>query len=65
MLGPCYSFFFFLKIFIYFGLFQVFVAAGGFSLVAASRGYCLVVLHGLLITVASLVSDHGLQDSQT
>ena len=58
-------FFFFLKIFIYFWLFWVFVAAGGFSLVAASRGYCLVVLHGLLITVTSLVAEHGFQGSQT
>ena len=32
----------------------------GFSLVAASGGYSLVVLHGLLIVVASLVGEHGL-----
>ena len=32
----------------------------GFSLVAASRG-TLVVVHGLLITVASLVVERGLQ----
>ena len=32
----------------------------GLSLVVLSGGYCLVVLHGLLIAVASLV-EHGLQ----
>ena len=32
----------------------------GFSLVAASNGYSLVVVHGLLIAVASLVAEHRL-----
>jgi len=32
----------------------------GFSLVVASRGYSLVTVRGLLITVASLVAEHGL-----
>ena len=32
----------------------------GFSLVAANGGYYLVVVLGLLITVASLVTEHGL-----
>ena len=31
------------------------------SLVLASRCYSLVVVHGLLIVVASLVAEHGLQ----
>ena len=33
----------------------------GFSLVAESRDYSLVPMHGLLIAVASPVSEHGLQ----
>ena len=32
-----------------------------FYLVAASRGYSLVAVRGLLIAVASLVGEHGLQ----
>jgi len=36
----------------------------GFSLVAASGGYSLVVVHGLLIVVASFVMEHGLQGTQ-
>ena len=32
----------------------------GFSLVAVSRGNSLVVVHGLLIAVASLVAERGL-----
>ena len=36
----------------------------GFSLVAASGGYSLVVVHGLLIVVASFVMEHGLQGMQ-
>ena len=35
----------------------------GFSLVPASRGHSLVVVHGLLIEVASLVAEDGLQDT--
>ena len=34
--------------------------SNSFSLVVASRGYSLVPVHGLLIVVASLVSEHGL-----
>ena len=45
-------------LFIYFWLLWVFIAARGLLLVAASRGYSVV--HGLLITVASLVAEHGL-----
>ena len=33
----------------------------GFSLVAASGGYSLVARHGLLIAVASVIVEHGLQ----
>ena len=36
----------------------------GFSLVVASRGYFLGVLRRLLIAVASLVAEHGLQGTQ-
>ena len=32
-----------------------------FSLVVASRGYCPVEVRGLLIVVASLVAEYGLQ----
>ena len=38
----------------------VFVALRGLSLVVVSRGYSLVVLHRLLIAVASVVAEHGL-----
>ena len=41
---------------IYFGLYCVFVAACGLSVVAVSS----LVVHGLLIAVASLVAEHGL-----
>ena len=34
----------------------------GLSLVAASGGYSLTVVRGLLIAVASLVAEHGLQE---
>ena len=49
----------FLKIFIYFWLHWVLVATCRLSLVAESGGYSLVVVHWLLIVVASLV-DNGL-----
>ena len=51
----------FFKIFIYFWLRWVFIAACRLSLVAASRGYSSLRLRGLLTVVASLVSEHGLQ----
>ena len=35
----------------------------GFSLVAASGGYSLVVVHRLRIVVASVVVEHGIQQS--
>ena len=58
------SFFFFYKFILfiyYFCLRWVFVAARWLSLVAASRGYSFVAVRGLLIAVASLVAEHGLQ----
>ena len=36
----------------------------GFSLVAVNGGYSLVAVPGLLITLASLVKEHGLQGAQ-
>ena len=36
----------------------------GFYLVAASGGHSLAAVHGLLIVVASLVMERGLQDTQ-
>ena len=35
----------------------------GFSLAAASGGYCLVAGHRLLISGASLIAEHGRQDT--
>ena len=43
-----------------FWLHWVFIALCGLSLVAERRGYSLVLLHGLLIVVASLVAECGL-----
>ena len=42
----------------------VFVAMHGISLAAVSGGYSLIAVHGLLIVVASLVGELGLQDGQ-
>ena len=39
----------------------MFVAAHRLSLVAVSGGLLFVVVHGLLIAVASLVAERGLQ----
>ena len=36
-----------------------FIAAGGLSLVVGSGGYSVVAVHGLIIMVTSLVSEHG------
>ena len=36
----------------------------GFSLVVASESYSPAVVHGLLIAVASLVAEYGLQGTQ-
>ena len=41
----------------HFQLHLVFVAAQGLSVVTASGAYSLFVLHGLLIVVASLVTE--------
>ena len=52
---------FFKNIFIiYLWLHWVFIAVCRLSLIAARGGYSLVAVHGLLITVASLVAEHGL-----
>ena len=44
----------------YFWLFWVFIAIRRFSLVCGEQGLHLVVVHRLLIAVASLVLEHGL-----
>ena len=49
-----------LFIYFYFWLRSVFVAAHRVCPVAASGGYCVVLVHRLLIVVASLVAEHGL-----
>ena len=36
----------------------------GFSLVVARGGYSLMAMHGLLISVASLVAGHGIYSMQ-
>ena len=51
-LSKQHVFWFFLKLFVYFWLCWVFIAERRLSLVAA---------HGLLIAVASLFAEHGLQ----
>ena len=52
-------------LFLYFWLCWVFVAVHRLSLVAASRSYSLVMVHRLLIAVASFVVEHGLQNMWT
>ena len=47
-------------LFIYFWLRWVFVAAWAFSS-CGEQGLLFVAVHGLLIAVASLVAEHGLQ----
>ena len=44
-----------LCLFIYFWLHWVFIATHGLSLIVESKSYPLVVVHGLLIAVASFV----------
>ena len=53
-----------LFLFLHFLVCYVFVATHGLSLVAVSGGYSLVAVHGLLIVVASLVVELGLQSGQ-
>ena len=57
-----YDFFLFLNstFFIYFWLHWVFIAAHRLSLVVMSRGCSLVALYVPLISVASIVAEHGL-----
>ena len=47
-----------------FWLCLVFVAACWLFLIPVSRGYSLVAVLGLLMAMASLVSEHSLQGSQ-
>ena len=59
---PSTSFFFLIYIYLFtylFWLCWVFVAARAFSS-CSERGLLFVVVHGLLIAVASLVAEHGL-----
>ena len=53
------SFFFFFKVFIYFGS-TGFLLLYGLSLIVASGGYSLVEVLGFLIMVGSLIVEHGL-----
>ena len=55
-----------LKNFIYLFILAVlgFPCYAGFFLAAESRSYSPVAVHRLLITVASLVAEHGLQGRQ-
>ena len=46
--------------FFFFSRSWVFSVACRLSLVLVSKGYSLVVVHRLLISVASLVAEHGL-----
>ena len=50
----------FIFFFFFFGLCWVFVATLGLSLVVVNKSYFLVVVHGLLIAMASLVGEHRL-----
>ena len=50
---------FFKILFLYLWLHWVFVAACGLSLVVQSKGCSLVAVQRLLITVASVVAEHG------
>ena len=47
-------------LFFFFGLCWVFVVVHGLSPAAVSGGYSLVAVPGVLIAIASLVSEHGL-----
>ena len=49
----------FLIVFIYFWPCWILVAVCRFSLIVVSRGYSLIAVLGLLIAVASLISEHG------
>ena len=56
-----FCFFNLFYLFIYFWLHWVFVAACGIFSGCSERGLLFLVVRGLLIAVASLVADHGLQ----
>ena len=53
------------KYLIYFWLLWVFIATRRLSLAAAAGGYSLVALYKLLIVLAFLVIEHGLQGMQS
>ena len=59
-LVTCSLFVLFTVTFMYFWLCWVFVATHGLSLVMESRGSSLVLVRGLLIAEASLVTEHRL-----
>ena len=52
---------YFINLFIYLWLHWVFVAARGLFSSCGERGLLFVAVRGLLIAVASLVAEHGLQ----
>ena len=58
--GSDYVFFLKINLFIYFWLLWFFVAVRAFSS-CGERGLLFLAVHGLLIAVASLVAEHGLQ----
>ena len=53
-------FFFFLRLYLYLAVLGL-RCYMEFSVVVASEGYSIVVVHGLLIAMASLVAQHVLQ----
>ena len=55
-----FPFFFFCLFLLCFWLCGIVIAAHRLSLVAVSVGYSLIAVHGLLISVASLVAEHRL-----
>ena len=57
---PSFFFFFFNVYLFIFCCSGSLLLCSGFSLIGESRGYSLVVVHRLLIVVASLVAEHGL-----
>ena len=56
--------FYYFKIAFIFGCAEFFVAAQAFLLVAGSGGYSPILVHELLISVASLVAEHCLWSYQ-
>ena len=56
-----YVLFLFINLFIYFWLPWIFVAACALFSSCGERGLLFIAVRGLLIAVASLVAEHGLQ----